>query len=70
MPGEVCDPIGKNWFYVEGDLPRSDKELAEQFEACRARGVNLLLNVPPDKHGLIPDYYVQALQRLRKNAGI
>jgi alpha-L-fucosidase len=55
---------------VEGDLPRPDKELVEQFEACRARGVNLLLNVPPDKHGLIPDYYVQALQRLRKNAGI
>lgn len=70
LPGEVCDPIGKNWFFVEGDLPRADKELAEQFEACRAREVNLLLNVPPDKHGLIPDYYVQALRRLRKNAGL
>jgi len=24
MPGEVCDPIGKEWFFKEGDLPRSD----------------------------------------------
>ena len=70
MPGEVCDPIGKNWFYVEGDQPRPDDELAGQFEACRARGVNFLLDVPPDKHGVIPDETVQALNRLRKNVGI
>jgi len=70
MPGEVCDPIGKNWFYVEGDRPRPDDELAQQFEACRARGVNFLLDVPPDKHGVIPDETVQALNRLRKNVGI
>jgi len=70
IPGEVCDPIGKNWFHVPGDDPRPDEELLEQFHACRNRGVNFLLNVPPDKHGLIPDEYVQALLRLRKNAGI
>ncbi|MCC6699286.1 MAG: alpha-L-fucosidase [Candidatus Hydrogenedentes bacterium] len=70
MPGEVCDPIGKDWFYVEGDVPRPDAELAEQLQACRARGVNLLLDVPPDKSGKIPDMHVQALARLRKNAGL
>jgi len=70
MPGEVCDPIGKHWFYVEGDLPREDNELAAQFEACRARGVNFLLDVGPDQHGLIPGYAVQGLNRLRKNVGI
>jgi len=70
MPGEVCDPIGKHWFYVEGDMPRADQELLEQFQACRARGVNFLLDVPPDKHGLIPEASVRALQRLRKNARI
>jgi alpha-L-fucosidase len=68
MPGEVCDPIGKDWFYVPGDVPRADSVLAEQLGACRARGVNLLLDVPPDTHGVIPDEYVQALMRLRKNA--
>jgi alpha-L-fucosidase len=70
MPGEVCDPIGKEWFWVEGDLPRADDALLKQFQACKARGVNLLLDVPPDKHGLIPEYSVQALNKLRKNAGI
>ena len=70
MPGEVCDPIGKEWFYVEGDLPRPDDALAKQLQACKTRGVNMLLDVPPDKHGLIPDYSVQALNRLRKNAGL
>jgi len=68
MPGEVCDPIGKEWFYVPGDAPRADAVLADQLQACRARGVNLLLDVPPDEHGLVPDEYVQALMRLRKNA--
>jgi len=70
MPGEVCDPIGKDWFWVDGDVPRPDETLAEQYRACRAHGVNLLLDVPPDRRGIIPDHYVQALNRLRKNAGI
>ena len=69
IPGEVCNPIGKEWFWVEGDLPRSDQELAAQFEACRQRGVNLLLDVPPDRRGLIPETSITALQRLRKAVG-
>ncbi len=70
MPAEHCDPIGKEWFHVPGDLPRSDDELLVQFNQCRDRGVNFLLNVPPNVHGLIPQEYVEALMRLRKNAGI
>jgi alpha-L-fucosidase len=70
MPGEVCDPIGKDWFFVPGDLPRDDKILADQFRACRASGVNFLLDVPPDTTGQIPKESVQALLRLRKNVGI
>jgi alpha-L-fucosidase len=70
MPGEVCDPLGKEWFYVPGDQPRPDKEVAEQLQACLKRKVNFLLDVPPDQHGLIPDSSVQALMRLRKNAGL
>lgn len=70
MPGEVCDPIGKDWFWVAGDKPRSDEALLKQFNACRTGGANLLLSVPPDKHGLIPDETVAALMRLRKNANI
>lgn len=70
IPGEVCDPIGKEWFFVEGDLPRADDALLAQWQACRARGVNLLLDVPPDTHGIIPKHHVEALQRLRRHAGL
>jgi alpha-L-fucosidase len=70
MPGEVCDPLCKNWFWVEGDLPRADESLAKQFADCKARGVSLLLDVPPDRHGLIPDYSIKALNRLRASVGI
>jgi alpha-L-fucosidase len=70
MPGEVCDPIGKDWFWVKDDKPRSDEALLKQFNDCRAGCVNFLLDVPPDQHGLIPDETVAALVRLRKNAGI
>ncbi|MDX9974143.1 MAG: alpha-L-fucosidase [FCB group bacterium] len=69
MPGEVCDPIGKEWFYVNGDAVRSDESLLQQYQACRERGVNLLLDVPPDQHGVIPDESVQALMRLQKSVG-
>lgn len=70
MPGEVCDPIGKNWFFVEGDHPRPEEELKNQYLSVTQRGANLLLNVPPDKNGVIPDMHVKALLNLKKNAGI
>ena len=67
LPGEVCDPIGYEWFHVDGDAPRSDAELLGMRLICRERKVNLLLNVPPDRSGRIPDVHVQALARLRDN---
>ncbi len=47
-----------------------DGALAAQFDACRLRGANLLLDVPPDVHGVIPEEAAAALMRLRKNAKI
>jgi hypothetical protein len=38
-----------------------------RLRAPRAGGANFLLDVPPDKHGLIPAETVAALTRLRKN---
>lgn len=70
VPGEVCDPIGKEWFFVRGDNPRSEEELANQYSSVIKRGANLLLNVPPEKRGVIPDMYVKALLALKKNVGI
>ncbi len=67
IPGEVCDPIGYEWFHVEGDAPRGDAELLGMRLICRERGVNLLLDVPPDRRGRIPRASVDALMRLRRN---
>jgi alpha-L-fucosidase len=66
----VCEPIGKEWFYVEGDRPRSDAELLGIYLITRSRGANLLLDVGPNKDGLIPERYIAPLMRLRKNLDI
>nr|MBP6508681.1 alpha-L-fucosidase [Opitutaceae bacterium] len=67
LPGEVCDPIGNDWFYTEKDRPRSDAELLGMYLTSTARGTNLLLAVGPDRHGKIPRRYAAALTRLRRN---
>lgn len=67
MPGEVCEPIGRDWFYMENDRPRSDAELLGMYLTSTARGANLLLDVGPDKHGQIADRDRGALLRLRRN---
>jgi alpha-L-fucosidase len=67
LPGEVCEPIGYEWFYMEGDRPRSDAELLGMYLISRERNTNLLLDVPPDIHGLIPKASCDALMRLKKN---
>jgi alpha-L-fucosidase len=67
LPGEVCDPIGYQWFHMDHDPPRSDAELLGMRLICHARRANLLLDVPPDKSGRIPQERVDALMRLRKN---
>ena len=70
VPGEICDPIGKNWFYVEDEMPRPDNELVRLWTSARRNEVNLLLDVGPDKHGLIPAQFRDGLMRLKKLAGI
>ena len=67
LPGEVCEPIGKEWFHVPDDQLRSDAELLGMHLIARTRGTNLLLNVPPDTHGQIPEETIASLMRLRKN---
>lgn len=68
LPGEVCEPIGKCWQYEDHDQPRSVAELMGMYLVARSRGTNLLLNVPPDRRGLIADRYIDNLKKfsLRK----
>jgi alpha-L-fucosidase len=73
LPGEVCDsiaPIRQDWFHLEGDEPHATEALAGQLKACQRGGANYLLNVPPDRHGRIPDAFVSALTAVRKSAGL
>lgn len=67
LPGEVCDPIGRDWFYTPGDRPRSDEELLGMYLVSVSRGANLLLDVGPDPRGEIPLAARQSLARLRAN---
>jgi alpha-L-fucosidase len=67
LPGEVCDPIGREWFFKEDDRVRSGAELLGMYLTSTSRGANLLLDVGPNKHGLIPEASVNALFRLQKN---
>jgi alpha-L-fucosidase len=67
VAGEVCDTIGYEWFHVEGDAPRSRMELLGMRLIASERRVNLLLDVPPDRHGLISSEQVEALGRLRED---
>ncbi len=65
LPGEVCDTVNPHWFWIEGDRPKTDAELLGAALLARARGCNHLLNVSPDRHGVIPGEQVEALRRLR-----
>ena len=67
IPGEVVDTIGNEWFYKKADEPRTDAELLGIYLLCRSRKTNLLLDVPPDKTGLISKKYIDALIRLNRN---
>lgn len=66
IPGEVCDPIGYDWFWNPRDTLRSDLELLGMRLICRERNTNLLLDVPPDRTGQLPETTVQALLRLEQ----
>jgi alpha-L-fucosidase len=63
---EHCDCIAQNWFWVAGDKPRSIRELYRLHRDANAAGGNLLLDVPPDRTGRIPEYHVKALMELKK----
>jgi hypothetical protein len=45
----------------------AEPELLGMYLVTRSRHANLLLEVPPDRHGVIPVRYVEALARLERN---
>jgi alpha-L-fucosidase len=64
VPAEVDVSIRPGWFYHESEdsLVRSSENLFKIYLQSVGRGANLLLNIPPDKRGLLHENDVKTLQ--------
>jgi alpha-L-fucosidase len=68
LPAEVCDTLqtGARWFWRESGNPADlwpAADIVARIRACNGRNANYLLDVPPDRDGLISG---PQLQRLRE----
>ncbi|MBS3764870.1 MAG: alpha-L-fucosidase [Planctomycetes bacterium] len=67
VPAEVCDKMGPGWFWKswedETNLMEAE-EVVRMLRLCNSRMANYLLDVAPDKSGLIPDHSVQRLEEV------
>jgi alpha-L-fucosidase len=68
IPAEVDVSIRPGWFYheTENDRVRTPENLFALYLQSVGRGANLLLNLPPDRRGLIHENDVQALLGWKK----
>ena len=64
-PAEVNTTILQNsqWFWARNKHPRTVTQLVDIFYTSVGRNGNLILNLSPDKRGLIPDNQLEALRR-------
>jgi alpha-L-fucosidase len=67
VPAEVDVSIRPGWFYHQSQdsLVRSPENLMELYYLSVGRNSNLLLNVPPDRRGLLHDNDVKSLISFR-----
>jgi len=68
IPAEVDVSIRPGWFYheSENDKVKSPTELFNIYLKSVGRGSNLLLNIPPDRRGLIHENDVKSLLGFKK----
>jgi alpha-L-fucosidase len=68
LPAECDVSIRPGWFYhpAEDDRVRTPENLADLYLQSVGRGANLLLNLPPDRHGQIHEADVRALCGFRR----
>ena len=64
-PAEVDVSIRPGWFWHPNERPHGDDTLFAMWLASVGRGAGMLLNLTPDRRGLIPESDVLALRRLR-----
>lgn len=68
IPAEVDVSIRKGWFYhaEEDSLVKTPQQLFDIYLTSVGRGSTLLLNIPPDKRGLVHELDVAALKGFRE----
>jgi alpha-L-fucosidase len=68
VPAEVDVSIRRGWFYhkSQDSLVRSPENLLELYYSSVGRNSNLLLNVPPDRRGLLHENDVKSLMAFRE----
>lgn len=65
-PSEVDVSIRPGWFYHDDQQPHSLQRMAEIYLQSVGRNSVLLLNIPPDRRGLIADVDANRILELRK----
>jgi len=65
FPAEVNTTIleRSQWFWARNKRPRNVTQLVDIFFTSVGRNGNLILNLSPDKRGLVPDNQLEALSR-------
>ncbi len=68
VPAEVDVSIRKGWFYHQSQdsQVRSPENLMELYYSSVGRNSNLLLNIPPDRRGLLHENDVESLLSFRE----
>lgn len=68
-PAECDVSIRPGWFYHEDQQPKSVEQLTDIWFRSVGRNSVLLLNIPPDKQGLLPEADVARLREFRERIG-
>jgi len=67
IPAEICDKISRTWFWNTEDKAehvRDAREIVKMLKLCNERKANYLLNVPPDRNGLISGIHLERIEEL------
>lgn len=69
LPAEVCDTIqtGQRWFWTEVSQPsdlQPAAKIVRTLRTCNQRNANYLLDVPPDRDGLISGPQLERLKEV------
>ncbi|AYG03956.1 alpha-L-fucosidase [Gryllotalpicola protaetiae] len=65
LPPECDVSLRHGWFWAARDEPKSLEHLLAIYYGSIGMGANLLLNLPPDSRGLLPDADVARVRELR-----